>query len=201
MKDYKGSKEHITNAALASPIAFLMGGPAGVAATLGLGKLVDALEDRDYEKRREEWKTNNSQYIPITMDEIIEKTNEANEAINRIEDIDQLKNAKRIRGCANYKRGHENDTFIKIGGAAPLQYTKTGIGDGEVLFYYGSRNAFPNKRVKAKLFYYENDFLNSFMSDYKRNPNMEIYKIEAAMYKNGKWMYTTDNGNSFVVGL
>ena len=78
MTDYKKSKEHLTNACLASPLAFLAGGPAGTIAVLGLGKLLDYREDKDFEKRQLEWATNPNRVPELTPEEQISKINNDN---------------------------------------------------------------------------------------------------------------------------
>lgn len=201
MANYKKSKEHLTYAAMASPISFLMGGPTGLVSTLALGKLMDVLDDIDYERRQEEWKNNPHRWEQPTLDEINAKTEEDYDYKEKINNLPQIKNGIEIRGCSNYKKGHENDVYITVFGGRPLQFTKTGIGDGEVVFHKGNRDCLGYKRVKAKLFYNEKDFYESFQRDYKWHPNMKIYKVIASSYKDGHWMYTMDNGSSYVVGL
>lgn len=201
MDDYKKSKEHLTNAALASPLAFLAGGPAGAVTVLGLGKVLDHLEDKDFERRQLEWAMNPNRTPNLTPEQQLAKINNDNKLRKGLAaDIPQFVDAIEIRGSENYK--NEKEVFINIKSDTPLQHTRTGIGSGEVVFYDGAWYRNSIKKAKAELHYNTVSFKEKFLDDYKTYKNkIKTYKIVAAMYKKGSWMYTIDNGKSYVVCL
>ena len=201
MAKYKKSIDHLTNAGLAAPFAFIAGGPVGAAAVLGLGKLLDHIEDVEFEKRQAEWQNNPHRYVAPTMEQIQQKNIKSREMSQRINDLPFIQNAKGIRACADWRQGHQRDTYVTISGGRPLEYSRTGIGDGEVWLHDGVGNSIPNRKVPATLYYNEEDFFNQIVRDYRSCPGMEIWKINASGYKQGHWMYTMDNGRSYVVGL
>ena len=197
MENYKKSKEHVTNAALAFPFILATGNIIPALFTLGIGKLLDYAEDKDFERRQEEWKNNPHRHVNLTLDEVCNQIDKNKEISDIINDLPEIRNAKILRGCPSHKNSSE--IYIHIGGYEPLQYSNTGIGEGSITFHNGLYDTF-GKKYSAKLYYNERDFLNTFKSDLKHG-NIVIYKLIATGYKKGHWMYTKDGGNSFIVGL
>ena len=201
MRDYKKSTEHLTNAALASPLAFLAGGPAGMIATLGLGKLIDTLDDRDFEKRRAEWAATHPSVPKPTLEEVQRQYAVNSEYRQMINNLQEFRNGNKISACANWKYGHEKEIYITVIGGQTAQDPPPATVDGEVIFHMGIHDYVGSKRVPAKLYRYEKDFYEIFSRDKNRYPDIKTYKITASSYKKGTWMYTVDGGKSFVVGL
>ena len=195
MGDYKKSREHLTNAALASPLAFMAGGPVGAAMVLGLGKMIDHLEDKDFERKQQEWKNNPNRPIDLTPQQMSDKLRKSLEAANKINNLPHFEDAIKIMGKSR------NGEYVTTSGGNRLFYTQTGIGKGEVIFHKDGYDWAGYKKMPATLYYYAQDFFDRFKNDYKTYPNMKIYKIIGATATEGRWMYTADNGNTFVVGL
>ena len=69
MADYKKSNEHLANSCLAVPV-LLATGNIGVAITaVGLGKLLDIIDDQNYEEGRKEWEKNPHRVVQLTEKE------------------------------------------------------------------------------------------------------------------------------------
>lgn len=195
MGDYKKSTDHLTNAALASPLALLAGGPAGLAMALGLGKLLDVVEDKDFEKRREQGKNDPHRYIPLTEDEYREREKQNNAARKIINEV--FKDAERIKASTM----DEDEVYIKIDGSNRVASTRDGIGEGKILFCRGISDIYGFKNNKAKLFYNAKDFLKSLNTDLVNNKSIRYYKIVDNYQLYGKLMYTSDNGDTYTVFL
>lgn len=202
MGDYKKFHDNLTNAALASPLAFIAGGPVGAGMTLGLGVLLDHLDNKDFERRQKEWENNPHRVVELTPEQKLQNFQREMEIINHINNLPHMVNAIKIFGCPRCIKGGEKIEYITTsGGGRLLEQTPTGIGDGEVIFHKGSYDYIGYKRIPATLYCNAKDFLVRFDMDYKKHQNIKIYRILSSPYKEGRWMYTIDQEKSFIVGL
>ncbi len=198
--DYKKSNEHLSNAALAAPFILATGNIPAALVGLGIGKLLDYADSKDFERRRKEWENDPHRPIELTPEQWAERFRHDAEVTEQINRLPQVKNALAIRGSSDWK--NKDEVYITITSkSGDLQYSRTGIGDGEVVFHFGNTDWYGTKRVRATLYYNAEDFYNKLVSDYKTHPKMEIRKIIVGSYKKGKWFYTMDGGKSFIVGL
>lgn len=209
MADYKKSTDHLANAALATPIILATGNIPAAIVALGLGKVLDMAEDRDFERRRKEYQENveKSGWKKFTSEEnqMIRRENEKYASI--INEIPQIKEAQIVRtGAINWEDKEtewvkiccgtpKNEQWIRTMGRCPAELRK----DGFIRIlrgYYGD----VIKEVPATLYYMAKDFVDNMRKDINK-PQFRAYKIRGTSYKEGKWMYTIDGGKSYVVGL
>ena len=209
MADYKKSTDHLANAALATPIILATGNIPAAIVALGLGKVLDMAEDRNFERRRKEYQENieKSGWKQFTSEEnqMIRKENEKYaEIINAIPQIKEAqvmeafkpnwddKESEWIEICCGTPK---NEQWIRTMGRCSAELRK----DGFVRVNRGFRGDVI-KVASATLYYLTKDFADNLRKDINKS-QFKVYKVRGAGYKKGQWMYTIDGGKSYIVGL
>ena len=192
MENYKKSTEHFTNALLASPLILGTGNISGAIVALMIGRLLDNLDNRNFLKKKQEyWENNPYLSSKITPEQMYNDTYKEIETRRLINQMEIIKNAKRIKTIYN------TEGWITIlGGEGWYITSRQLVRNGSVKFYDSTNRCI--KQVPAKLYRNGKDFLTVLKSDAQKCENLMIYKIIGC--NNGEWMYTIDDGETFVVG-
>lgn len=201
MTDFKKSTDHLTNAALSVPFLLATGNIGAAIAAVGLGKLLDYVEDKKFEERRERWKNDPNSlklakhWTQEELDELDKKNNLATSIIN---ELPEFQKAPRIP--CHYDFNHLENIHIGFYGIGGIQ--RCDVRDGEIIFYKSVGTII--KRKPAKLFCEKFDFLNAYNKDSKIYHDIKIYGLPASYLGVNhsklpdEWMYTVDNGRTYV---
>ena len=190
----KQPSDHIINGILASPLAFLMGGPAGVVSTLGLAKALEVLEEIEQEKKRENW-VDPVKKMPETLEEvqvaIKEREQIRNTMLSAKDEIKEImKNSYEMSG--RYK---SKGLFVSIYNQGVAACTLN--GKLSTIEFCKDGNIIPFKEVPAYFYGTYEGYLKRLKDDLQRNPDTILYTLKACTY--GSWMHTSDKGETYVV--
>lgn len=201
MTDYKKSTDHLTNAALSVPFLLATGNIGAAIAAVGLGKLLDYVEDKKFEERRERWKNDPNSlklakhWTQEELDELNEKNNLATSIIN---ELSEFQNAPRIPRYPNRRKA--DDIHVAFSGVEGMQ--RCDIRNGEVIIYEGRTRIKEKKPIK--MYYEKYDFLNEYNKDSKKYSQIKIIGLPLSYLGvnhpslPSEWMYTVDNGETYI---
>lgn len=186
----------LINASLSVPFLLATGNMIPAAGALAIGALSDKIHKAELEEKQKEWMNHPNRYIQKTQNEIQEekRNNQDSEAV--IKDI--MNDANSIQG--NIVKGKRyNQEYISVMMKYPgMNATYANNTECDIIFYsrVGDLNG---KRVKSHCYYSASDFLARLRSDYCSG--IKKYIITNSKRNEGRWMYTIDDGKSYVVCL
>ena len=194
-KDYNGNSGHdnLTNGFLASPLFAMIGGPLGALASIFMGAAFDHIDERGKFEETVKFEP----YHRPTEEDIRNKENEDIDATEKLEEMMWRRGAKRITARRNVGDSYQLDYGFKNS----LVF-KDYIKDGRIVLYKGfvSDSVIPVKEWNAELFKRPHQFLERLKEDERKYPEqIKLYVITDGCYDLGRYMYTVNNGDSYVV--
>ena len=197
MADYKKSNDHLANSCLAAPVLLATGNIGAAVVAVGLGKLLDIIDDQNYEERRKEWEKNPHRVVQLTEKEKESYWKDHRMAKKIIKELPDFKNAEEMpTGC---KWDDEETKFVTIHNTEGM-YTFNSTKNGSITFHHGFYDDNGYEEKPAKLYKNAMDFLKAYNKDLELRKNIKCYRIGYSYRPHGgEWMYTVDGGNSYVV--
>ncbi len=186
--DVNTGHDGLINGILGAPLMGMIGGIPGMIAGLFLGATFDEID------RRKAAATYNptppGAYIEARNREFERKKEEDINATAELEEL--MKDAKIIYGTGTgdrYQIEATHDNFPAVG------YCK----DGKIQMFNDRKSyVFVIKEWPAELYYRPYDFLKRLKKDKIEHSDLYTYRIERPSFKGGSYMYTVNNGKSYV---
>ena len=195
MENYKKSNDHLVNSALAAPFILATGNISAAATVLLLGKILDKIENDAFKSRQAEWNKNPYRTIHYTTEEMNKIYKEDIDVSKEISNLPIIKDAPLIYGKCR------DGSWISIIGTNGLNKTsQISTRNGSIKFYKDFYTWSLTNEAPAKIYVRAIDFAKSLKKDLQLYDNVKVYRIVMSSC-NAKWMYTVNNGKSYVVGL
>lgn len=186
----------LINASLSVPFLLATGNIVPAVGALVVGALSDEIHKKEFEEKQIEWMNHPNRYIQKTQSEIQEEEKNNQDSESVIKEI--MNDANLIQGNVIKGKGYNQEYIMVIMKHPGMNASYANNTECDIMFCskVGDLNG---KRVKSHCYYSASDFLARLRSDYCSG--IKKYIITNSKRNEGRWMYTIDDGKSYVVCL